>query len=180
MLSITIPKSELWDDVRERFINIEEQTICLEHSLVSVSMWESKWCKPFFSNHEKTHEETIDYVRCMTLTENVDPNVYYGLSMDNVNSIKAYIDAPMTATTFSDKGKGRKNREVITSEVIYYWMVALNIPMECERWHLNRLITLVRVCNEKNNPGKKMSSREIASRNAAINAANRKRFGSKG
>lgn len=180
MLTITIPKNQLWDDERERFINIKEQTIQLEHSLSSIADWESKWCKPFYSNTEKTYEETIDYIRCMTITEGVDPNAYYGLSDKNVSDINAYVDSPMTATTFSNKNKGRKNGGIITAEIIYYWMISLNIPMECDKWHINRLMTLIRVCSEKNNPGKKMSAKEIASRNAAINAANRKRFNSKG
>ena len=179
MLQIVIPKTERWDEETESFINVREQTLQLEHSLVSLSKWESKWCKSFLSHTNKTYDETIDYIKCMTLTRDVDPSVYYGLTNDNIEQINKYIAAPMTATSFSDKnGKGR--REIITSELIYYWMISQNIPFECQKWHLNRLLTLIRVCNIKNAPPKKHSRREIASRNAALNAARRKQLNSKG
>jgi hypothetical protein len=115
----------------------------------------------------------------MTITQNVDPNVYNRLSNENITTINNYIDAPMTATTFSNTNTS-KSREIITSELIYYWMISLNIPMECQKWHLNRLLTLIRVCNVKNTPPKKMSGKEIMSRNAALNAARRKKLNSKG
>lgn len=180
MLTITIPATELWDEINERFLFTKDQTLQLEHSLVALSKWESKWHKPFYSNEEKTYEETIDYIRCMTLTENVDPQIYNFISNQNVADINAYIDDSMTATTFSDQGKGKASREIITSEVIYYWMIALNIPMECENWHINRLITLIRVCEIKNNPPKKMSKRELMERNRALNASRRGKLNSKG
>lgn len=180
MLTITIPASEMWDEKNERFVDTKEYTLHLEHSLVSLSKWESKWCKPFLFTKEKTSEETLDYVRCMTLTSNVPPEVYYGLTSENIKAINEYIEAPMTATYFGQDRNGRGNREIITSELIYYWMIALNIPFECQKWHLNRLLTLVRVCNIKNQPAKKMSKREIMSRNAALNAARRKQLGTKG
>lgn len=136
--------------------------------------------KPFIDNKNvKTREETLDYIKCMTITQNVDPNIYNFLSYDNIKKINEYIDAPMTATTFS-KQTSSPNREIITSEIIYYWMIALNIPIKCEKWHLNRLLTLIRVCNIKNTPPKKMSSREIMNRNATLNAARRKQLNSKG
>ena len=135
-------------------------------------------CFSFFVK-EKTYEETIDYIKCMTLTRDVDPLVYYGLTNDNIEQINKYIAAPMTATSFSDKN-GKGGREIITSELIYYWMISQNIPFECQKWHLNRLLTLIRVCNIKNAPPKKHSRREIASRNAALNAARRKQLNSKG
>ena len=130
------------------------------------------------SKNEKTVEQTIDYIRCMTITQNIDDDVYYGLSTKNVEDINNYIQAPMTATTFRKETK--KSSEVVTSELIYYWMVALNIPMECQRWHLNRLLTLIRICNIKNTPPKKMSKRELMSRNAALNAARRKQLNTNG
>lgn len=136
--------------------------------------------KPFIDNKNvKTRAETLDYIKCMTITQNVDPNIYNFLSYDNIKKINEYIDAPMTATTFS-KQTSSPNREIITSEIIYYWMIALNIPIKCEKWHLNRLLTLIRVCNIKNTPPKKMSSREIMNRNATLNAARRKQLNSKG
>ena len=180
MLEITIPATELWDEINEEFITTKEQTLRLEHSLVSLSKWESKWCKPFLSKTNKTDEEMLDYVRCMTLTQNVPYEVYRCLTDDNIHKIYEYIDAPMTATWFNDDNTKGTSREQTTSELIYYWMIALNIPFECQKWHLNRLLTLIRVCNIKNQPPKKMSKRDIMSRNAALNAARRNRLNTKG
>ena len=181
MLTITIPISpEGWDEAKQEFVEPKYQTIQLEHSLVSLSKWESKWQKPFFSTKGQTEEETLDYIKCMTLTKNVDPDVYNHLTIENIKAVKEYIDAPMTATTFSKDDKGSKNREIITSELIYYWMIASNIPFECQKWHLNRLITLIRVCSIKNTPPKKRSKRDIMSRNAALNASRRKQLNTKG
>ena len=180
MLRITIKAVEHWDESKEEFIRVKEQTLQLEHSLVSLSKWESKWCKPFLTKTEKTHEETIDYIKCMTITQNVDPNVYNYLSAENIKEINAYIEAPMTATYFSEFEKKGGNGELVTSELIYYWMIALTIPFECQRWHLNRLLTLIKVCNIKNQPAKKMSRREIMSRNSALNAARRKQMHTNG
>ena len=180
MLRITIPATEMWDDKNEEFVSTKEQTLQLEHSLVSLSKWESKWCKPFLTKGSKTVEETIDYIRCMTLTQNVDPTVYSRLTNANIIEVNRYIEAPMTATWFSEDTTRKPNREVITAELIYYWMISLNIPFECQKWHLNRLLTLIRVCNVKNQPPKKMSKRDIMSRNAALNAARRRQLNSKG
>lgn len=179
MLRITIPAAEQWDERKQEFISTKECSIQLEHSLVSLSKWESKWNKPFLGKDNKTEEEIIDYVRCMTITQNVDPNVYYAMSNDNIKAIRNYIDEPMTATTFKEIG-GKTNREVITSELIYYWMIALNVPFECQKWHLNRLLTLIRVCNIKNQPPKKMKQSEIMRQNAALNAARKKQLNSRG
>ena len=180
MLEIVIPETEQWDEVKQEFISTKEQTLKLEHSLVSLSKWESKWCQPFLSKKDKTVEQTIDYIKCMTLTQNVDPNVYNLLTKDNILKINEYISAPMTATTFHQENRGGGNSELITSELIYYWMVSLNIPFECQKWHLNRLLTLIKVCSIKNQPPKKMSKKDIMSRNAALNAARRKQLNSKG
>lgn len=180
MLQITIPAEEKWDEINEQFIVIKEHTIVLEHSLVSLSKWEAKWCKPFFSKREKTTEEVIDYVRCMTITQNVNPNVYKCLTKENIEQINNYINAPMTATWFSEEENKKATNRQITSEIIYHWMIALNIPFECQKWHLNRLMTLIRVCDIKNQPKKKRTQREIMSRNAALNAARRKKLNSKG
>lgn len=180
MLQVTIPASEYFDEKTGEFNSIRETTLQLEHSLVSVSKWESKWCKPFLGPNEKTVEECIDYVRCMTITQHVDPTVYQFLTQKNFQEINAYIEAPMTATTFSERENKRFSREVVTAEIIYYWMVALNIPFECQKWHLNKLIALVRVCNIKNTPQKKMSRREVTERNRALNEARRKKMHSNG
>lgn len=181
MLKLVIQMNpEGWDEVNERFIKPKTVVLRLEHSLVALSKWESIWHKPFFSNQDKTIEETLSYIKCMTIDEDVDPEVYRHITKVNEEEIFSYINNPMTATTFKEtKGKGGRGT-VVTTEIIYWWMTQLNIPVEFERWHINRLLTLVRVCNEKNTPGKKMSAKEIAARNASINAANRKRFNSKG
>ena len=179
MLLLTIPAAELFDDRTQEFIKIPEYKLQMEHSLVSLSKWESKWGKPFLSKEPKTAAETIDYIKCMTITQNVNPKVYNSLTTENIEQINKYIDEPMTATTFNEVNNTR-SREIITSELIYYWMFSLNIPMECQKWHLNRLLTLIRVCNIKNAPPKKMSRRDIMSRNAALNAARRKKLNSKG
>lgn len=180
MLQITIPAMELWDENTQEFVYGKEQTLQLEHSLVSLSKWESKWHKAFLTNVEKTVEETLDYIKCMTLTQNVKPEVYNRLTQENIIQVNEYIQAPMTATVFSEDKNGKRSREVVTSELIYYWMIALNIPFECQKWHLNRLLTLIRVCNIKNEPPKKRSKRDIMSRNAALNAARRQQYNTKG
>ena len=180
MLQITIPEVELWDEKNQRFVYVKEQTLSLEHSLVSISKWESKWCKPFLSKEQKTTEEVLDYVRCMTLTQNVNPDVYKYLTKDNIKEINDYIGAPMSATVIYDQESNRPNREKITSELIYYWMIAMNIPFECQKWHLNRLLKVIQVCSIKNRPPKKMGRQQILSRNAALNEARRKRLNTKG
>lgn len=180
MLQITIPAIELWDEQKEIFINRKEQKLQLEHSLVSLSKWESKWRKPFLSTKHMTEEEVLDYIKCMTITQNVGSDVYDYLSDDNIREIKEYIEAPQTATTFSEDDGSKGGREIVTAELIYYWMIALNIPPEYQKWHLNRLITLIRVCNVKNTPPKKRGRKEMTSRYAALNEARRKRFNSKG
>lgn len=181
MLRLTIPKTELWDDKNSEFFYVKEQTLTLEHSLVSLSKWEANWNKPFLTKDKKTDEETIDYIKCMTITQNVDPIVYALLRDEHITKINNYIDAPMTATWFSSEDdKKTGNSEQVTSELIYYWMIALNIPFECQKWHLNRLLTLVKVCNIKNQPKKKRTIKEIIDRNKAINEARKKKYNSKG
>jgi len=180
MLEIVIPGVEQYDEVNNRFITTKSQVLRLEHSLVSLSKWESKWHKPYLSQKPKTTEEQIDYIRCMTLTQNVDPNVYTAITPALLETVNAYIDDSMTATTFPKKQKGRPNREIVTAEIIYYWMISHQIPFECQKWHLNRLMTLINVCNAKNGPQKKMSQKEIFAQNRALNAARRKRSHSRG
>lgn len=181
MLLLEISEDESWDEEKEIFVSPEKPCkIALEHSLVSIAKWESRWCKPFLSEEDKTEEEMVDYVRCMTLTQNVDPKVYTRLNATHFKKIKEYIESPMTATWFSGDKKGKRGREQVTAEIIYYWMIALNIPPDYQKWHLNRLLTLIRVCSIKNQPPKKMSKREILSQNAALNAARRKKLGTRG
>lgn len=179
MLKITVPTTELYDETTNEFASSKEQSLQLEHSLVSLSKWESKWKKPFLTKNEKTVEETIDYIKCMTITQNVDDSVYSFVTNENIQQVREYIEADMTATTFSNEKK-TTNREIITAEILYYWMISLNIPFECQKWHLNRLLTLINVCNLKNTPPKKMSKKEVVSRNASINAARKQALQSKG
>lgn len=152
----------------------------LEHSLVSLSKWESKYNRAFLSKQEKTIEETLDYIKYMTITQNVKSEVYGNLTNANLDQINKYIESPQTATYFSDDKVCQTSREQITAEIIYYWMIALNIPFECQKWHLNRLLTLVKVCNIKNQPPKKRSRREIMNHNAALNASRRQQLNTKG
>lgn len=181
MLQINVPiDKEGWDEQKQEFVEPKVQTLTLEHSLISLSKWESKWCKPFLTNEDKTYEETIDYIKCMTLTPNVKPEVYEYLTSENIREINSYIEAPMTATTFYENRASKTSREIVTSELIYYWMIALQIPPEYQKWHLNRLLTLIRVCNIKNSPPKKMSKTAIMRRNAELNAARRKQLNTKG
>lgn len=180
MLTIVVPEVEYWDETHEQLVTLPAKELQLEHSLISISKWESKWCVPFLSKEEHSVEQTIHYVKCMTLTQNVDPAVYDRLSEANLLEIREYINAPMTATWINEEKTSKSNSEQVTAELIYYWMISLQIPVEFQKWHLNRLLTLVRVCNIKNSPGKKMSKREIMSRNAALNAARRQQYNSKG
>jgi len=178
MLKVTIPAIELFNDETSEFSITKETTLQLEHSLVSLSKWESKWKQPFLRK-DKTIEQTIDYIKCMTITQNVSDEIYKNIPDKIVRQIQDYIDDTMTATTFP-KETGGSNREIITAELIYYWMIALNIPLEWEKRHLNRLLTLINVCNIKNSPPKKMSRKEMASRNSALNAARKKKLHSEG
>jgi len=180
MLQITIPAVELWDEEKQEFVRTKEQKLQLEHSLVSLSKWERKWKKPFLTKQEKTLEETIDYIRCMTLTQNIAPEVYRNITDINMKQVNDYIEDSMTATWFSEDKKGKAGSEQVTSELIYYWLIAFNIPFECQKWHLNRLLTLIRVCEIKNQPSKKMGRKEAYSRQRALNAARKRRLNTKG
>lgn len=181
MLQITIPLSqEGWDEEKEEFVEPKTVTLQLEHSLVSLSKWESKWNKAFLSKKEKTHEEVLDYIKCMTLTQNVKPEVYSHLTAENFRQVDEYIQAPMTATVFFEDRNSKSNREVVTAEIIYYWMISLQIPPEYRKWHLNQLLALIRVCNIKNSPPKKRSKADIMRQNAALNAARKKQYNTTG
>ena len=179
MFKLTIPSIEQYDEEKNEFVQSKEYVLQLEHSLVSLSKWESKWHKPFLTKEDKTFEESVDYVRCMTMTQNIDPTAYDYITPKEISKVSDYIEEAMTATIIS-KEKSTTNREIVTSELIYYWMIAMNIPFECQKWHLNRLLTLINVCSIKNAPPKKRSRKEIMSRNAAINAARRQQLNTKG
>lgn len=181
MLKITIKPGEFWDVGLNSFVSVKEHTILLEHSLRSISKWESKNKIPFL-DHQMTYQEILDYIRCMTITQNVNPLSYQLITKDQIEGIQAYIDMPMTATTvkgFKHQGYVPK-KEIVTNELIYYWMIVCGIPFECEKWNFNRLMTLIEVCFAKNAPAKKMSRGEVFSQNKALNAARRAKMGSKG
>lgn len=182
MLQIKIPASEFYDERTESFIIMQENTLNLEHSLFSISKWQSKWHKPFLSDTNKTTEEFIDYIRCMTISnKQIDPSIYQAIPQAEWNRISEYIKDPMTATWFSKRGRKSRSRDVITSELVYYWMISLDIPLECDKWHFNRLMTLIRICNEKNDPkAGKMKKKDIMKQNSALNAARKAKSGTKG
>lgn len=181
MLKINIPSFEYYDEITGEFSNHKEAVLILEHSLLSISQWEAKWKKPFFSTDNKTMAQSIDYVRCMTINKDVDPLVYTKLTSAHFKKINAYIDDPMTATTITDNSKAPKNKnEIITSELIYWEMTEFNIPFTCEKWHLNRLITLIRICSIKNTPPKKMKNKDIFAQNKALNEMRRRKNHSRG
>lgn len=178
MLELKVQAAELFIDDGDQFIDVPETKLVLEHSLVSISKWESNWKKSFLSSTDKTNAEYIDYIKCMTITQRVNPYVYRVLSSANFTEIADYINEQRTATTVRET-TGKKSNEIITSEVIYYWMITLNIPIECQKWHLSRLLTLIKVANAKQNP-KKMSKKDVYKRNRELNAERRKKLNSKG
>lgn len=181
MLTIRVPDKELFNDATQEFINVKGRELRMEHSLVSLSKWESKFHKPFLVKENKTRAETIEYIKLMTITQNVDDSVFKAIDHKIIKEVTAYLEDPMTATTFTEQEEKRNiNREVITAEIIYYWMVTLQIPMECQKWHLNRLLTLINVCNIKNQPKRKMTKGEIKARNRALNTARRQHLNTTG
>lgn len=176
MLTLYIEESEVYIESTSEFVTIKPSKLILEHSLLSISKWEAKWKKSYLHEVKKTKEEFIDYIKCMTIG-NVDDAVYAGLSDDNINTVMNYINDPMTATTFADKGK--KSREIITSEIIYYWMIEFGIPFECEKWHINRLLTLITVCSIKSSDPKKMPMKDAMKQQRMLNSQRQKRFNPK-
>lgn len=178
MLEVKIKGGEFFDSKSNMFIEIKDTVLHLEHSLISLSKWEEKWKKPFLSKENKTIEETIDYIRCMTINHDVNPMVYLLIDNDVIKKVQEYIEDPMTATTIKEEKS--YSREIITAEIIYYWMIALQIPPEYAKWHLNKLLTLIRVCNIKNSPPKKMNKKDLINRNRNLNAARRAAANSKG
>ena len=179
MLVVDFKGAELFDETAMKFIDLPPARLEFEHSLISLSKWEARWNVPFLSKDMKSSEQTFDYIKNMCLTRNVDPQVFLALSSENLRVINDYIDAPMTATTFISRRPSGVG-PIITSEIIYYWMITFNIPFECQKWHLKRLMTLIRVCDEKNAPKKKMSRRDVLAQNRELNAARRAQLNTTG
>lgn len=182
MLQLEVPEMEFFDSSSGTFIMRPAQTLELEHSLISLSRWESKWKKPFLS--EKNHDlpEIQDYIRCMTINQRgIDPEFYKTLDVGIIKQVEDYISDSHTATVITERASGRVNRnQTITSELIYSWMIANEIPFQCEKWHLNRLLTLIRICSIHNTPPKMMSKRDIYAQNRALNAKRRAALHSRG
>lgn len=181
MLVLEVGEKELFSNLTGEFLFIKPMKIEMEHSLISLSAWEEKWNKPLLKNvNNLTTEELVDYFKCMTITKNVPDELFISLNQEEIGKIMAYIDKPMSATWFSDDPNEKPNREVITSELIYFWMIDNGIPFECRKWHLNKLLTLIRVCNIKRSPEKKMSKKDAAAQWRSLNAARRAKYNSKG
>lgn len=180
MLKIVVGGTEAYDEASSQFVRQGGSVIELEHSLLSVSKWESKHEKPFLSKAPKTEEEVFSYLECMAQAPDLPPEIFSQLSDEHFEAINAYLDAKMTATWFSERPGAPKNSEVITAELIYYWMIAYQIPIECEAWHLNRLFTLIRICSIKNSKPKKMSGAEAAARRRELNEQRKRQLGTKG
>jgi hypothetical protein len=180
VLTIIVPGDEYFDDENQEFITRGDIALELEHSLVALSKWEAIHEKPFLGKDEKSSEEVMDYIYAMILTPGVGPGILERLSQKNLEDINAYIDGKKTATWFNDADKSTKQTETLTSELIYYWMIGFNIPFEAQDWHLNRLFTLIRICDVKNSKPKKMSQQEIAARNRELNAKRKAQLGTSG
>lgn len=179
MLSLNVPLSEKFDEESNTFIVDDFYTLKLEHSLISLSKWEQKFEKPFLSNDEKTTNEALTYIKMMAFEE-IPEEIFDKLTQENYQAISEYINAKSTATWFRETNNTPRNREIVTSEIIYFWMTTLGIDMACENWHLNRLFTLIRVVSEKNKPTKKLSRQEIAERNRELNEKRKAQYNTRG
>ena len=183
MLNLKIPEiSELWDEKTQQFYSVHAQTIQLEHSLIAISKWEAKWHRPFLDDlrwKKITPDQLMDYIKCMTVTHNVDDIVFRSLQAPQLQEIIDYINDPATATTFSNSDSV-PNFEIITSEVIYWEMIALGIWKECEKWNINRLVTLIQVCNNKNKKGQAMPTNKIHSQNRMVNEMRKAKYHTRG
>jgi len=180
MLHIDVFSPDKFNNSTQEFISDKLGTLVLEHSLVSLSKWEQIFEKPFINNERKTDKETLEYIKCMNVGTDTPPEVFENLSQSNINDIQNYINAKMTATWFTEEQGHQQSREIITAELIYYWMISLGIPFECQEWHLNRLLTLIQVCNRKNAPKKKMSHAEAAAKMSEMNRLRREQLKTNG
>lgn len=182
MLTLETLETELFDEATQRFILVPSTTLVLEHSLVSLSKWEVQWGKPFHNGEAKTTEETHSYIQHMNSAPVPSELVFTLISDADITRISEYINEKHTATWFKVDPLAKPNNEVVTAEVIYYWMIAHQIPMDAEYWHLNKLFTLIKVCNEKNKPPKKskMPTRDFAASRRALNAQRKAEMGTTG
>lgn len=180
MLKITIPEKESFDEAHSRFVKMEGGTFEIEHSLAAIAKWEAAHAVPFLSSSQKTLEESLDYIRCMTITPDVNPALYMRIDNAVMKQINEYIESKQTATTIRRIGNKRANREIITAEIIYYWMIATGVPAEYDQWHLNKLLTLIEVCNAKNAPPKNMKQKDVLAQNRALNEARRAKYNTRG
>ena len=180
MLKLIVPMEESFDEATQRFVVTKAHVLELEHSLVSLSKWESTFERPFLSNDKKSPEEVVAYVEMMLLTPDVPVEVLESLGKVHYDKINEYISSKQTATTINEVRKGGRGGETITAEIIYYWMVSMQIPFECQYWHLNRLLTLIKVINRKNEPPKKMGAQEAARRQRELNEQRRRQFNTRG
>lgn len=180
MLKLEIKEQEFFDEATGRFYTVKPQILHLEHSLISISKWESKWHKPYLKDDPKTFDEELDYVRCMSIDKEIDDSTLHSLTALQINQIRDYINDSMTATWFSNRNKVRPSSRVITSELIYYWMTSCGIPFSCEKWHLNRLLVLIRICNVEGSSKKKMNKRDQLAEQRKLNAARKQKYNTKG
>lgn len=180
MLTITVPEKESFDEAHSRFVKMEGGTFEIEHSLAAIAKWEAAHSVPFLSSSQKTIEESLDYIRCMTVTPGVSPALYTRIDNSMMKQINEYIESKQTATTIRKIGSKKVSREIITAEVIYYWMIATGVPPEYDQWHLNKLLTLIEVCNAKNNPGKKMKQKDVLAQNRALNEMRKAKHNTRG
>lgn len=172
MFKVVVPGQEFYNERLQEFLYTKEYIFNIEHSLVSLSKWESEYMKPFVSDTPMTPDEFLYYIKCMTITQNVPDDAYRYLTQSNLDDIRSYMNKPMTATTISSNNKKGPSK-IVTAELIYSWMIALNIPFECRKFHLNQLIMLINVCNEENQPKKKLSKKEAAAKTAETNRIRR-------
>lgn len=179
MLDIIIPATEQFDERTMQFVETKEQKLTLEHSLISISKWEAKWKISYIDTKDKTRDQRLDYIRCMSLKGDISDDVLYSIAPQEMQKINNYINDSMSATVVKNTG-GSASNQFTTSELIYSWMVGYQIPVEFEKWHLSRLLTLIKVISEENKPKKKMTPSEIAARNKALNAKNRAKYHSRG
>lgn len=180
MLTIIVTGDELFDEETETFATVGDIKVELEHSLISLSKWESEFEKPFLGPGQKSSEEVLGYIRAMILTPNLPPDILQRMTHFNLAQINKYIDSKQSATTFPDLPKTKGRREIITAELIYFWMVSYSIPFECENWHLNRLFSLLRVCDIKNSKKKKIPRNQLAAQRRELNAQRRAQLGTTG